>query len=183
MSKVQHHTEDLLDRMARTASKDDHVEICPVCAARYEFFVRLHAVARVELSRPRDPRIAMLAGGTIVELHPAPTTPDLSAFGVTAGVVVLAAQSGSPGEGTQHAVSTFVSEKEHIVIRIVREHHADACRVFVLTPDPARAANKAVTIRMSDGTTLTAVTDGSGTAVIHAAPDLVWETAVLAIET
>jgi hypothetical protein len=183
MSTEKHHTEDALDRLARTASKDDHVDICPVCAARYAFFVRLHEATRGEMSRSRDPRIVALAGGNVIELRPATKPPDLSAFGVTGGVVVLAAQSASPAEGVHHAVSTFVGEKEHIVIRVVRERSADTCRMFVLTPDPAHAANKAVTIRMPDGTTLTTVTDESGTAVIHAAPDLAWETAVLAIES
>jgi hypothetical protein len=183
MNTAKHHSEALLDRMARTGARDGHIELCPVCAARYEFFVRFHEATRTEQRRPRDPRIAALAGGTIVELRPSTKPPDLSAFGVTGGVVVLAAQSGAPAGGMQHAVSTFVGEKDHIVIRVVRERGAGACRMFVLTPDPARAANKAVTIRMPDGTTLTTMTDDSGTAVIHAAPDLAWETAVLAIES
>jgi hypothetical protein len=182
-----HHSEAELVGLIQTGgSVDLHLEVCPMCRERFNFLQRFYAAFVEEQQRPRGPDIerliAGLSGRKIVRLHRYTPQADLSQFGANGNVVVLAAQGSVKEESRFVLVGSFAAEREHFLLRVVRDRDLVRDTLYLLTPQPEDGRNARITIGDSKGGQVVAETNDVGIAVLEGEQAVDWPHAVIAVE-
>ncbi len=194
-----HINEIELEKLARASaggsaseiiSDNKHLQMCNVCRAKFEFFVKFYAAFYDESiiqHRRIDERIKhfaeKLTSSNIIYLKPFNAQPNLESIGVGKNSYVLAAQTVDEEVSRYKTAATFAAEDVHALVRINEDAENKLYHLFVLTENDHHRSHILIGIAEDNGEKFLIPTNRGGYAELPYSNRINWRNAALILMT
>lgn len=194
-----HINEIELEKLARASAggsaseiiaDNKHLQVCNVCRAKFEFFVKFYAAFHDESTiqhRRIDERIKhfaeKLTSSNIIYLKPFNAQPNLESIGVGKNSYVLAAQTVDEEVIRYKTAATFAAEDVHALVRINEDAENKLYNLFVLSENDDHRSHILIGIAEDDGEKFLIPTNRGGYAELPYSNRINWRNAALILMT